>query len=111
MTAAIVAVPMRRFPMVLVGHFVMNNDVDAVPSFDGTTRHRGPTNACIFAASVLIETVIPTHGAVESVAQTTAGPCAAPVEGTAMEIATVRNARRMSRRRCRCCMSVNDAPS
>jgi hypothetical protein len=111
MTAAIVAVPMRRFPMVLVGHFVMNSDADAMPSFDGTTRHRGPRSACIFAASVLIETVIPPHGAIESVAQTTGGVCAAPVEGATIEMATVRSARRVRGRRCRCLMSVNDALS
>jgi hypothetical protein len=102
---------MRRFSMVLVGHLVMNNDADADPSFDGTTRHRGPTRACIFAASALNATVIPTHAAVESVTQTTAGTCAVPAEGTTMEITTVRSAWRMTRRRCRCLMSVNDALS
>jgi hypothetical protein len=111
MTAAIIALPIRRLPMVLVGHLVMNNDAAAIPSFDGTTRHRGPTSACILAASALMETVIPTHGAVESVAQTTGGFCAAPIDGAAMEMARVRSPRPMTGRRCVCLMSVNDALS
>jgi hypothetical protein len=77
---------MRRSPIVLRGHFVMKSDAPTVPSFDGTTRHRGPTSACIFAASVLIDTVIPVQGAVESVAHTTG---ARPLWAVAVERATI----------------------
>ena len=93
--AAIVVGPMRRVPTVLVGHLVMNSEADAVPSFEAGIRHRGPISACIFVASARMGTVIPTHGAVESVAQTTGDVWAAPVKGEAREIATVMSSWRM----------------